>query len=321
MLAVVLPLAAAPYAAWLALRPSGAQQTYLSILLGELRVATVAEIAARAATSSLVNLNHLLGVLVPGGVWGVPSYSLTTRFPSTLPSGSQEIAIGVGCILLMLGGLGLLLRRREAGGLTSLYLMIYLLVLSLWPSRDERFLWPLLAPLLIFVPTGYRSAMRRLQSHSVLIASLAYRGSFVIVSALLLWQVFVCAGMALTSLMWHRNADAPENASLSAYYADWDQAGGWLRKHSLPFDRVITSRTSLFITSRRFQQSMLFGPADINGKIHDLRRSYLAIPNGPFGSQVTSLERLGDWMYQLVPVYRRRRRDRSRDPPQPKRDD
>jgi tetratricopeptide (TPR) repeat protein len=306
LLIVLLPLAAGPYAAWLALRPTDGQESYLSALLGGLRGSGLGETGARWVTTALLNIGHLLTVLVPGGFPGIPFSSMVTTYPSTLAVGAQPLALLLACCLLVLCALGLWARGREAGGLAAVYLTIYLFGLSFWPSRNERFLWPILAPLLIFLPTGLRALLLRSSRRSGRAFRSAGRAWFAVTALLIGWQFLVSLGMAATSLMWHSNPDAPRNASLPGYFADCECAGQWLREHSLPFDRTLTARSALFLSSGRYQKSMLLGPSELAGKIRALPARYIAVADGPFGFQFNPYFRFGDWVYQFVECYNNR---------------
>jgi hypothetical protein len=199
----------------------------------------------------------LLRVIVPGGFPGVPFHSMVTQYPSTLPLGAQPLAIVLGCSLLTLCALGLWARAREEGGLTAVYIAIYILGLSFWPSRSERFLWPILPPLLIFLPTGFGVLMLRLSRRAGQAARAAAHAALVVMALVIGWQLMVSLGIAATSPARHNSPDAACDSALPAYFADYEAAGRWLSVHSLPFERVLTARSSLFLSSGRFQQSTL----------------------------------------------------------------
>ena len=305
-LALLSPLAVIPYAAWSAIQASRHQDTYLSFALDGLSHSTIGEAMAQVVGTSLLNIRHLLMCVTPGGLAGIPMYSHTTRFLSVLPAGFTTLSTALGCCFLTLCAVGLWSRRSEAGGLALLYVAVYAGCLGLWPSRNERFLWPLLPPLLVFLPAGCRVARVRLgvrgprlaRPGSILLASMA--------AALIAWQTVVLLGMAATDLACRANPDAPERIALPGHYADWREAGRWLRDHTLPFERVLTGHTDLFCTSRRFQGSLLFGPQDVDDKIQVLPARYIAVSDGQFGSSLKPRLEYGDWVYEFRRVYQRR---------------
>jgi tetratricopeptide (TPR) repeat protein len=299
-------LALAPYLGWMAFRPPGEHESYAGFVTDQLSDLGFRNTVIRIATGSIQNLTHILRVIIPGGMPGVPVYSLTTRFPSTVPSGAEWLAVGIGCAFLTVCGIGLFYRRHESGGLAMLYLAAYTVCLGFWPSRDERFLWPLLAPLLLFLPAGSQVVVSRMGSRDPRAARFI-RTSFLGLGGLLIvWQLVVSLGMATTSYMCHAAGNETATTALPNYFADWEKAGLWLAEHSAPFERVITTNSSLFCTSRRFQQSILVGPSGLNRKIRDLPARYVAFPDGPFDSQASRSWMFGDWTYQILPVYRNR---------------
>lgn len=292
-----------PYVAWVVSRRSREHESYFDLVTGILGHEGPSAISGRMMSSAVANLGYLLRNLVPGGLPGVPSTSHVSRFPSTLPYNLHYGALPLACGLLALCCLGLWARRRESGGLALLYVIAYIAGVSIWPSRGERFWWPLLVVLLVFLPTGWRSFSDRLYFRSARLARAAAATSPVLIGAILTWQAIVSVGMAASSYEWRRAAAPAEGAAFPGYFADWDRAGDWLANNSRPFDRVLTARTGLYLSSHRFQQSILLGPADIGDKVRALPARYIALQQGPFSSQISTYMETGDWVYEFKPVY------------------
>lgn len=304
-LLLVLPLACAPYLIWRTLLSPGGQPSYVSFLSADLSQSAYQDLSGRLVSGTLLNLGQLLRVLTPGGLSGIPVFSYASRYPATWPIGAEALAMLIGCSLLVLCGIGMWHRRWELGGLSFIYIAIYISCLAFWPSRHDRLMWPLLPPLFAHLPAGFRAVVRHLEGRSAALGR-AVRGSWLLIAGLMIgWQTFVSAGVVATNLDRVLRPGAREDELLPPYYADWRAAGRWLNENSLPFERVVTGHADLFCTSGRFQQPILFGSDSLEGKLRALPARYLALPVGIAGSFLPPSCQRGDWLHEFRVVYQR----------------
>jgi tetratricopeptide (TPR) repeat protein len=299
----LIPLALAalvPYTLWAWRNAQSGQSNYVSFLRQQLAGWTLRENLAQSVRATLLDYGYLVGMLVPGGSPGRPTYALSTRFPALLPMAAWPLVVVVAVALLALCGLGLWVRRRDGGSLVVLFILLYLPGVALWPSRHERLLWPLVPLLLTFLPAGLRRLVDHLEGRSPSAAAgfLALGGAAW--AALVGWQLYLCAGMTWTSLECRRDPDRLSYRSPPLYFADWQSAGRWLRANTRPDERVVTAHTDLACTGRRFQGWMLGGEG-LTEKIRNLPARYLVLASGLHGSN------LPEWVFTGDPVYSVRR--------------
>jgi tetratricopeptide (TPR) repeat protein len=297
----VFCLAAVPYAIWSVYYASG--DHYFGFFRERFEQGDWRSLVGEVAIGTLLNLVNLMRVVMPGGAPGYAIFSYVTRFPAAWPSGTHSIATLLGCIILVLSALGMWLRRGTGGGLTLAFIVLYSGCLAIWPSKHDRLLWPLLAPLLLFLTVGFRHARERLALRSVRIASAFEFSAKMIVISVIAWQSIVSIGMSLTNVGWLLDERRGEYNYYPGYFADWLGAGTWLRENTLPFERVLVSRTEVFCTSQRFQKSMLLGIQALEENISLLPARYLTWPVGVAGSQMLPIVRFGNHKYQISVRY------------------
>ena len=116
-------------------------------------------------------LAHLRNVLLPGLLPGSPTYGLVTLTGVEVPDVPRALPALAGVGILVLSAMGMIARRRDVGGLTLLFVGGYLVALTLWPWKHERFVWPLSPLVWVFVPAGIACLAR----HVPLNRSGAYR--------------------------------------------------------------------------------------------------------------------------------------------------
>ncbi|MBC8117557.1 MAG: hypothetical protein H7062_24430, partial [Candidatus Saccharimonas sp.] len=198
----------------------------------------------------------LPGLLFPGLTKERPFYALLTL--DTLPSvDGLSRWLAVASVALVLVGLcGVWAQRHRTGSLVLLYLPLYLGCLAVWPWRHERFLWPLIPLLWVFVPAGVTSVMQAFRPGT----------QRFLMPLLALAAVGLCHRQVLsdTSLIaTNQRAVADRDAfhareAPSFYFGDWRRAGTWLREQTPPHARLLTWHAAVGGTAHRFQRRVSF---------------------------------------------------------------
>ncbi len=249
----------------------------------------------------------LPGLLFPGLTKERPFYALLSL--DTLPSAdglSRWLSIA-SIALLLVGLCGVWAQRQRSGGLVLLYLPLYLGCLAVWPWRHERFLWPLIPLLWVFVPTGLAAVMQAFRPGTrrvlMLLLALAAVG---LCHRQILSEVSLIATnqRAVSDRDTFHAREAP-----SFYFADWRRAGTWLREQTPPYARLLTWHAAVGGTAHRFQRRASFEtltPEKLRQQIASFSARYLVVIDAHWGDGFGWQQLSADPACRLKVVYRER---------------
>ena len=249
----------------------------------------------------------LPGLLFPGLTKDRPFYALLSL--DALPSADGlSLWLSIASIALLLVGLcGVWAQRQRTGGLVLLYLPLYLGCLAVWPWRHERFLWPLIPLLWVFVPAGTATVMQSFRPGTqrwwmpflaLAAAGLCHR------------QVLSDASLLATNQRAISDRDAfHAREAPSFYFGDWRRAGTWVREQTPPHARLLTWHAAVGGTAHRFQRRVSFetlSPEKLRQQIASFSARYLVVIDAHWGDGFAWQQLSGDPACRLKVVYRER---------------
>lgn len=244
------------------------------------------------------------GLLLPGLTPQRPSYAPLTL--DALPNLGlpHEITSILAAAVAILALLGMWRQRSRGGSLVFLYLAVYCGCLVLWPWRHERFLWPLMPVIMVFVPAGVAVLASRLHSIrkdiSICVA--------MCLLALCIWQATLCGNLVRVNLDFVGDRVAFHATRCPGFYfSNWRRAGTWLNANAPQFCRVLTWHASVAETSFRFQKRVQFetlSPEKIRQQIEQFSARYLVVPDAQFGDGFGWQQLASDPSITLNVVYR-----------------
>ena len=280
---------------------------YAASLFDSLRERGIAAIVAEAWQTMQFYSAALPGLLFPGLTKERPFYAMLSL--DALPSAeglNRWLAIA-SVTLLLLGLCGVWAQRHRTGSLVLLYLPLYLGCLAVWPWKHERFLWPLIPLLWVFVPAGIAAVMQVFRPGT----------RRVLMSALLLAAVGLCHRQILsdTSLIATNVRATSDRDAFHAkeapgfYFADWRRAGNWLREQTPPHARLLTWHAAVGGTAHRFQNRAAFEtltPEKLRQQIASFSAKYLVVLDTQWGDGFGWQQLSADPACLLKVVYRER---------------
>lgn len=280
---------------------------YSSSLFESLRERGLSAVLAEAWQTCLFYAAALPGVLFPGLTAERPFYAMLSLDPLPTANGSGPLLATACVVLLLLGLSGVWIERRRTGGLVLLYLPLYLGCLAVWPWRHERFLWPLIPLLWVYVPVGasaWRSRFRPATQRGLTLLSV------LAVAALCHRQALNDAALIATNLRATSDRDAFHERELPGFYfSDWRGAGTWLREHSDPSARLLTWHAAVGGTAHRFQRRVALeslSPEALRGQIASFSARYLVVNDSQFGDGFNGRLLSADPAVTLKVIYRER---------------
>ena len=282
---------------------------YFGSVISETTHAGLPALAVKIGSTSLFYLNGLLAMLLPAVAPGRQVYAtvLTADVPLCPWQAAGRMAAW-GIVILAL--FGLWSKRRTSGGLCLLYATIYGACLTIWPWRDERFIWPLLPIVWAFALAASRDllAATRLMAPAATRALAAAGGAALALA--IGWQSYLCGLMVDSNLRLLREGDGfYARYAPNFYYADWLAAGHWIHDHSPAYTRVLTWHADVALTSQRFQKRTMFEVLTAS-KLHEaiagFGARYLVVPAAQFELGINWKLLDVDLIYQFTPVYHAR---------------
>lgn len=299
-------------AAWTLRNAQVGGATYTNSVTGELARVGIIGFLAKAAETGVFYAKALLGLLVPGFV-GKPAYASAIVGASPDLEAWRIPALLIGGMIVLVSLYHMVRSRNEGGALALLYFVLYAGLLTIWPWRDERFVWPLVPLVWMFVKRGHMPTVVAAGTEAVRIPArrpvLVFRTALasVFCFALLLWQVSDCTRMAASNIQFRRDGDRFYRETIpSFYYCDWHAAGRWIREHSQPSARLLTWHAAVGVTAHRYQQRVMFEtqtPEQLHQRIRDFSAQYLVIPTAQFGDGFAWHLLTGDPAFRYTPVY------------------
>jgi tetratricopeptide (TPR) repeat protein len=246
-------------------------------------------------------------------VWEWTRTSFGFYVDSVADYGLGRVPIYFSILLVVLPVLGMI-ATRGSGGFTILpYFVIYLIVVSVYPCRHPRLVWPLVPFALIWGARGFESLVTPWLEPTCKTLFLKP----ILLSLGTLWfaaQVFVCASwMDITQGFGagpQRWGDLPWHA-----WGDWQAAAEWLKGNTPEHARVLTRNKSLGLWSDRLQAHVLFermSASELEDAIRTTRAQYVVLGYWGAGAlmpmermnrnPVYSFEQMAD--FQGVRIYR-----------------
>ncbi len=287
-------------------RASGGDN-YAASLFDGLRERGFGVVAAEVWQTMQFYAAALPGLLFPGLTKERPFYALLSL--DALPSAeglNRWLAIA-SLALVLVGLCGVWAQRHRTGSLVLLYLPLYLGCLAVWPWRHERFLWPLIPLLWVFVPAGVASVMRAFRpgTQRCLLPLLALAAV-----GLCHRQVLSDTSLIATNLRAVADRDAFHTREApSFYFGDWRRAGTWLRQQTPPHSRLLTWHAAVGGTAHRFQRRVSFEtltPEKLRQQIASFSARYLVAIDAHWGDGFAWQQLSADPACLLKVVYRER---------------
>ena len=287
--------------------PAAGGDNYAASLFDSLRERGLAAIVTEAWQTMQFYSAALPGLLFPGLTKERPFYAMLSL--DALPSAEGlNRWLAIASIALVLVGLcGVWTQRHRTGSLVLLYLPLYLGCLVVWPWRHERFLWPLIPLLWVFVPAGMTFVMKAFRpgTQRLLMPLLA-------LAAAGLCHRHVLSDASLIATNQRAVADRDAFHAREApgfYFGDWRQAGTWLREHSPPHARLLTWHAAVGGTAHRFQRRAAFetlSPEKLRQQIASFSARYLVVSDAQWGDGFGWQQLSADPGCLLKVVYRER---------------
>ena len=280
---------------------------YAASLFDKLREQGLAAVVTEVWQTMQFYAAALPGLLFPGLTKERPFYAMLTLDALPSAEGLNRLLAIASIALLLVGLCGVWAQRHRTGGLVLLYLPLYLGCLAVWPWRHERFLWPLIPLLWVFVPAGVTSVMKVLRPGTprwlMPLLALAAVG-------LCHRQVLSDASLIATNQRAVSDRDAfHAREAPSFYFGDWRRAGTWLREQTPPHARLLTWHAAVGGTAHRFQRRASFetlSPEKLRQQIASFSARYLVVIDAHWGDGFGWQQLSADPACLLKVVYRER---------------
>ena len=257
--------------------------------------------------SGLETIGHYLlalpALLLPGLTHERPWYSPLTLDASPSLGMAYAVTACVTATLVSVALLGMCHRRAHGGSLAFFYVVIYGACLVVWPWRHERFLWPLIPVLMVYIPTG----LHALAAYVPAVSCVICQGGMMTMLALCGWQCLGCEQIVRVNRDFVARPDEFRTDSVPGFYfSNWRRAGLWLYANTPPTSRVLTWHAAVAGTSHRYQKRVQFEALSLEKlrkQIENFSARYLVVPSGQFGDGF-SWQLLGaDPSFEIKMVY------------------
>ena len=283
---------------------------YSQVIRGQLAGQGVLGMLLRTLRSAHHELYQLLELMLPGLLPGHPGYWQPISSGAAPPPAIHPLFVGLGILALGLSLVGMVARRHQGGFLAAVYFLLYLGCVSIWPWKDERFVWPLLPVVWMFVPAGVLWVTSIIVSGGKPVRRRVLGAAGMAVALLVLWQCSICARMVHSNMKYLLSADQfYADESPQFYYCDWGSAGHWIRHNTPPHARLLSRHADVGLAARRFQISHMWEsvtPVELHGKIAEFGATHLVLPDPVFTEAFDWQLVESDLVYQFVPVYQAR---------------
>lgn len=218
-------------------------------------------------------------------------------------------ALLLGALLWVLALVGLWAESGRRRYLLAGYAFCYMALLTLYPIKSDRLLWPLAVVLLIPQARG-AAQLAKLAEH-ILPAPATRRILLAVfaaaVAALLIGQLPLGAPVASTAAEYWASPErfyAKYADHLPLHYRDWPSAGRYLSAQAPPYARILTPRHELFCWSKRLQQYVTLGscsPPMLLDILSQFKPQYVVVGSSPNDPPYRTL--VSNPFYLFKPVY------------------
>ena len=280
---------------------------YAASLFDGLRERGLDAVVAEAWQTMQFYWTALPGILFPGLMRERPFYAMLSLDPLPSTEGLSRLLTIASSLALLAGLWGVWTQRRKTGWIVLLYLPLYLGCLAVWPWRHERFLWPLIPLLWVFVPAGVISVMQTFKPGT----------------RSWLMPLLVLVGVALCQRqIWSDTSLIATNARVIAdraafhtrerpgfYFSDWRQAGTWLRENTPTHARLLTWHAAVGATAHRFQKRAAFEtltPERLRQQMASFSARHLVVSDAQWGDGFGWQQLSADPTCVFKVVYRER---------------
>ena len=297
-------------AAWMILSPDSIGNTsYMGTIRRILAESGFAGLVSKIFAASEFYFDKIISGLLPGVVPGRPWFFTVMLEGTRIPAGPAMFYTFLGVVVLLLAVLGMCERRHRDGLVAFLYIVFYVGILTVWPFRDQRYVWPLIPIIWAYVPTGVIRVGRGLGMESRMRLSLSLVGMFAI-CALLGWQSVASGRMVLANQKYLNSGEEFYTENFPPlYYCDWESAGLWIRENSPKHARLLVRHCAVSCSARRFQRMLYFEkktPQELHQAIAANTAKFLVVPASQMADAFQWRLLYNDPVYKLVPVYQAR---------------
>lgn len=298
-------------AGWMMWNPgSGGNSSYIGTINRTIEESGYTGLIAKISETSGFYVDKLVSGALPGVVQGRPWFFTVMLEGTRIPAGPTSVYYGAGLLVLALSVLGMSERRHRDGLAAFLYVVFYIGILTVWPFREQRYVWPLLPLIWCYVPAGLTRIGQVLESRRSVRLSLSMVGMFA-VSALIGWQAVASGRMVLANQRYMQSSDEEFYATYfpPLYYCDWEAAGQWINENSQKHDRMLVRHCATACSAHRFQRMLYFEkktPAELHQAIRAQTAKYLVIPSSQMPDAFQWRLLRDDPVYKFVPVYEAR---------------
>lgn len=275
-------------ALWMARNHFAGGPTYFGSVVAGFKQAGAAGFATRSARNAVFYAERFVDVLLPGARPGRPMYERMTIGGAPDLGGLHGFVWVAAAAIVAFAVWGAWSRRRRDGSLIAVYAAGFIAILAVYPPKHERLLWPLVPIVWTLVPAGVAAVSgvaRAVRARPVVLA--ATIAGMAGAAALLAWQTSATLGLVADNRAWAGGgASFYERRVPPLYFADWREAGTWLRAHADPKAHVLTRHSDVYLTSGLTQDSIRFEelpPPVWRARIAALGARYLVVPTSTFG--------------------------------------
>lgn len=297
--------------AWMMWNPgAGGNSSYIGTISRTIEDSGYTGLLAKISNTSGLYIEKLVGGVLPGVVPGRPWFFTVMLEGTRIPAGPTSVYYGMGLLVLAISVFGMSERRHKDGLVAFLYVVFYVGILTVWPYREQRYVWPLVPIIWCYVPAGLVRIGQLMESRRSVRLSLSMVGMFA-VSALVGWQGVASGRMVLANQRYMNSDDEQFYAKYfpPLYYCDWEAAGQWINQNSQKHERMLVRHCATGCTARRFQRMLYFEkktPAELHQAIRAHTAKYLVIPSSQMPDAFQWRLLRDDPVYKLVPVYEAR---------------
>ena len=258
------------FALWSIRNRSVGGPTYFGAIAADVDRSGVSGVIGKAFAGAGFYASRFLDVLLPGLWPGRPLYERMTIGGTPDLGGLHGAAWLVAIAIIALASWGAWSRRREEGALLAAYAAGFIVVLAIYPPKQERLTWPLVPIAWALVPAGLARLRAKIATPVAILLALA---------------ILVVEGGASAAMI-RDNRAYTDDRTPPLYFVDWRAAGDWLHANAKPGDRVLTRHTDVYFGSGLTQDTARFEelpPSVWRGRIGRLHARWLAVPTVLYG--------------------------------------
>ena len=294
-------------AGWMLRNSQLGNRGYGSYFSETLAAGGIPAVIAKMVSGLLFYLHMWASVLVPGTLPGRSTFWLALLEGDGIAPGPTALYGFASAVIILLSLWGMCVAKKQGGAICLWYIAATLTCLAIWPFRVERYIWPLVPVTWAFVPAALMDLKERLEFRQNATARV-WQGLIGLTAVLILvWQTQACAHLVAPNV---RHVLEPDrffqDEMPPLYFCDWANAGNWLREHSDPTERILSRKSDIALSSRRYVRMVNFEMLDaqtLHREIQHDRIHYLAMIGRRFGSVFDWMLRGQDPVYRYETVY------------------